>query len=243
MCVFPCGESVSRVLSFVLTIEKASNRAPHNKGASIPDTDALGPAGESLSTWHKKRGIDPSSQVRVVRLVHMRYQHPDLEKLIEFLQDFGMEIAHRIEDRVWLRGYGVDQYVYYAQAGPKRFLGGTFEVEEYKDLVKASNMPGADSIQTLNDAPGGGFLVTAFDAEEQPINFIFGQELRKQITELPEPLIVNFETRKPRIRKFQRFQPGPAGVHKVSDSCSLRQLPRLMFLTKMLSSLATMGFV
>jgi hypothetical protein len=35
--------------------------------------------------------------------------------------------------------------------------------------------------------------------------------------EYPEKLTINYEKDKPRIRKFQRFEPGPAAVHKVSS--------------------------
>lgn len=59
----------------------------------------------------------------------MRYQHPDLDEITVFLQDFGMEVVKRTADQIWYRGYGTDQYVYYAQKGEKKFLGGTFEVE------------------------------------------------------------------------------------------------------------------
>lgn len=47
-----------------------------------------------------------------------------------------MRVVKETDDKVWFRGYGVDQYVYYAQRGPKKFLGGTFEVESYQDLEK-----------------------------------------------------------------------------------------------------------
>lgn len=43
--------------------------------------------------------------------------------------DFGMVIARRTENEIWFRGYGIDQYVYYATKGPKRFLGGAFGVD------------------------------------------------------------------------------------------------------------------
>jgi len=82
----------------------------------------------------------------------MRYQHPDLDEITVFLQgivsqltlhafmadgtceDFGMQIAKRTAHEIWYRGYGTDQYVYYARKGEKKFLGGTFEVETYDDL-------------------------------------------------------------------------------------------------------------
>lgn len=45
-----------------------------------------------------------------------------------------MQVVRKTEDKAWYRGYGPDQYVYYAQQGEKKFLGGTFEVESYADL-------------------------------------------------------------------------------------------------------------
>lgn len=68
----------------------------------------------------------------------MRYQHPDLAEITKFLLDFGMVIAKQTEDKIWFRGYSTDQYVYYAQRGPRKFMGGTYEVETFADLEKAS---------------------------------------------------------------------------------------------------------
>ena len=47
-----------------------------------------------------------------------------------------MTVAQKAEGRRWFRGYGTDQYVYYAQEGPMKFLGGSYEVESYEDLEK-----------------------------------------------------------------------------------------------------------
>jgi hypothetical protein len=47
-----------------------------------------------------------------------------------------MEIAKKTDDQIWFRGYGTDQYVYYARKGPKKFLGGAFEVESKQDLER-----------------------------------------------------------------------------------------------------------
>jgi hypothetical protein len=85
----------------------------------------------------------------------MRYQHPDLDEITTFLQglsfvvgrenadarlttvlDFGMSVAKRTDSEVWYRGYGEDQYVYYARKGPKQYLGGTFQVRSYEDLER-----------------------------------------------------------------------------------------------------------
>ncbi|OAQ99504.1 hypothetical protein LLEC1_01700 [Akanthomyces lecanii] len=185
-----------------------------NTGASVRDTDVIGPEGVSITTWRHSRGIDTAKQIKLVKLTHMRYQHPDLDTITAFLLDFGMHVARRTDNQVWYRGYGDDPYVYYAQKGPKKFLGGAFSVESHEDLVRASQLPGASAIQSLDDAPGGGSMVTAYDPEGMPINLVHGAAPAEAGT-LPAKLIVNYEVEKPRERMFQRFEPGPAAVHKL----------------------------
>jgi hypothetical protein len=144
----------------------------------------------------------------------MRYQHPNLDEITTFLRDFGMSVAKKGEGKRWYKGYGEDQYVYYAQEGEKKFLGGCFEVESYAELEKASKVDGASAIKALTDAPGGGHMVTLHDPEGFPINLIFGQH-KKEPGPFPEVLTTNYEHDKPRVARFQRFKPGPAAVHKL----------------------------
>ncbi|GFG23267.1 metapyrocatechase 2 [Aspergillus udagawae] len=184
-------------------------------GASVPDVVAIGEEQESLAKWKERCGIKTENQIRLVKLAHMRYQHPDLDAITVFLQDFGMKVVKRTDEEVWYRGYGTDQYVYYARKGAeKEFLGGTFEVESYQDLQRAANLPTGSAIQELKDAPGGGFMVTVKDPEGFPINLIYGQSPAAP-GEYPSKLVVNYESDKPRIRHFQRFVSGPAAVHKL----------------------------
>ncbi|SMQ45826.1 unnamed protein product [Zymoseptoria tritici ST99CH_3D7] len=189
-----------------------------NHGASIPDSEAFGEAfgntSKPLTVWQKEQNIDPSQQIKIVKLAHMRYQHPDLDTITKFLVDFGMHVAKRTNDEIWYRGYGSDQYVYYARKGEKQFLGGTFEVESQADLEKAATLPGASDIVDLSDAPGGGKMITAYDPEGFPINLMYGQT-PASVGEYPDKVIYNDETDKPRVRKFNRFTPGPAAVHKL----------------------------
>ncbi|KAL3713723.1 hypothetical protein TMatcc_002428, partial [Talaromyces marneffei ATCC 18224] len=185
-----------------------------NRGASVPDFIAVGEGKEILAEWQKRCGIKKENQIRLVKLSHMRYQHPDLENITTFLLNFGMEVAQRTEDEIWFRGYGSDQYVYYARKGPKEFLGAAFQVERYQDIEKASQLPTAGEIQEMKDAPGGGYILTFSDPENIPVNLIFGQSPMEP-QEYPEKLIINHENEKPRALKFQRFDPGPAAVHKL----------------------------
>ncbi|KAH6660541.1 trihydroxytoluene oxygenase [Truncatella angustata] len=192
----------------------ASSDVTPNKGASVADVEAIGKDRDTIEEWRKQNNIDVEKQVRLVKLVHMRYQHPDLDEITTFMRDFGMHVVKSTGDKIWFRGYGPDQYVYYAQKGPKEYLGGTFEVETYKDLEKVAGLPGAGDIRRLDDSPGGGSIVTVHDPEGFPINFIHGQE-PAEVGQLPQKLVVNYETEKPRVREFQRFEVGPAAVHKL----------------------------
>lgn len=133
-------------------MEVTESSVQANHGASVPDTSA---SQEQMSQgdWLQSRGIKAEDRVELARLSHMRYQHPDLDVLSGFmlglchvvarcveykltLIDFGMAIAKRTENEVWFRGYGIDQYVYYATKGPKKFLGGVFAVESKEEFEK-----------------------------------------------------------------------------------------------------------
>ncbi|KAI2928126.1 hypothetical protein CBS147321_11098 [Aspergillus niger] len=183
-------------------------------GASVPDITTKGSEFESIASWRERVGINTDAQIRLVKLSHMRYQHPDLDQITVFLKDFGMQIVKQTDDQIWYRGYGPDPYVYYARRGPKQFLGATFEVESYQDLEKALQLPNASGIKELLDHPGGGHFVTFTDPEGYPVNLIHGQAPR-ETGDYPERLIVNYEADKPRLRKFHRFNVGPAPVHKL----------------------------
>ncbi|EME49763.1 hypothetical protein DOTSEDRAFT_40913 [Dothistroma septosporum NZE10] len=200
-----------------------------NQGATVPDVEAIGPNSESLQSWQHRNNIDTSRQVKLVKLAHMRYQHPDLKTITKFLKDFGMHVIKSTDDKVWYRGYGNDQYVYYAQKGEKKFLGGTFEVESMAELDKAAHIPGAGQIFELNDAPGGGHVLTLHDPEGFPINLMYGQVAAPK-GDYPEKVIYNYEgDDKPRVRKFNRFTAGPAAVHKLGHyGLCVKEFPTLL---------------
>ena len=58
-------------------------------------------------------------------------------------------------------------------------------------------------------------MITVTDPEGFPLNVIFGQKPLNTEDEHYEKISFNYPNEKPRVRKFNRFQPGPAAVHKV----------------------------
>ena len=189
-----------------------------NHGASVPDRQAIGSEAESLASWQERRGIDRDAQIKLVKVSHMRYQHPDLPTITKFLRDFGMQLVKQTDDEIWYRGYGPDHYVYYARRGEKQFLGGAFEVASRAELEKAARLPSATGpIIDMVDAPGGGSILTLRDPEGFPVNLIHGQTPAPapEPSAVPEKVVYNDESHKPRVRAFNRFTPGPAAVHKL----------------------------
>ncbi|KAJ9485487.1 hypothetical protein VN97_g7858 [Penicillium thymicola] len=57
-----------------------------NHGASIADIMAIGPEAESIPAWQARCNIKTDSQIRLVKLAHIRYQHPDLDEITTFLE-------------------------------------------------------------------------------------------------------------------------------------------------------------
>ncbi|KAJ9610435.1 hypothetical protein H2200_005212 [Cladophialophora chaetospira] len=189
-----------------------------NRGFMLADSVETDDIHMSQADFRDKYNIDKAKQIKLSKLAFMRYQHPDLQQIKTFLKDFGLFKVKETADEIWFRGYGADQYVYYARRGPKQFLGGAFEVESYGELERALSIPEtkvlSNGIEELKDAPGGGHIVTLSDPEDFPISLVYGQT-PGQAQEMPRDLLFNNETHKPRVREWSRFKPGPAAVHKL----------------------------
>lgn len=65
-----------------------------NHGASIEDIIAIGPESESVQQWRERCGIETDTQIRLVKLAHMRYQHPDLDEITVFLEGMLPSVPH-----------------------------------------------------------------------------------------------------------------------------------------------------
>lgn len=161
-----------------------------------------------------------TQQVRVARLGHVVYQHPDLEKALSFLFDFGFVEEHRTANRVYLRGYGVQPFLYVAEQSPdskRHFVGTYWVVDSLGELEKAASNPNASPIEEVT-APGGGKAVTIIDLNGFKVGFLYGQKLREK--DGPVPLektspVANGAVEKPRKGAFRRFKQGASPVHKL----------------------------
>ncbi|OJJ37488.1 hypothetical protein ASPWEDRAFT_108363, partial [Aspergillus wentii DTO 134E9] len=159
----------------------------------------------------------PDARINLKKLSHVRYQHPNLQEIHQFLLDFGLQVAHQTDKQIWHRGYGPDHYVYYTQKGPRKFLGGAFEADSLGDFQRAAALPNAGPVRKLADAPGAGSMVTITDPDGFPFNVIYDQGPINSSREQPkqEKTVLSFPSEKPRVRQFNQFKPGPAAVYKL----------------------------
>lgn len=158
--------------------------------------------------------------IHVIRLAFVHYQHPDLAKALTFLHDFGLTEEQVSTKQVFLRGFGIDPYVYIAEQSPdsnRHFLGGYWTVSSQEDLKKAAAHPGASAIIDL-DGPGAGQAVTLSDPNGFIVGFVFGQKKRESTAtgylekRSTEP---NLAVQKPRKGHVRRFRNAPSPVHKL----------------------------
>lgn len=122
----------------------------------------------------------PHKKIIIKRIAHTYYKYADLNKAVQFLEDFGFTEEKRVsDDKIYFRGYGTEPWVVCAiTAGRDEFGGVAYVVESEDDLrLAAETLPGASAVYELEDAPGGGKCVTFPDPVDGfPFHLVWDQE-------------------------------------------------------------------
>lgn len=169
-------------------------------------------ASPALATAHPSRHVKPTVKARA--LAHLIFERPDLDKAEQFLLDFGLRIARRDANCLYLRGTGAAPYCYRVHHAERaRFVGFGLTVETRADLERVSRLPGASPIEPL-EGPGGGERVRLTDPSGFLIEAIHGQHAADVIPHrLPLPM--NWVDEAPRINATQRPPIAPPEVIKL----------------------------
>lgn len=162
-----------------------------------------------LATAQPMRHAKPT--VKAQALAHLIFERPDLDEAERFLVDFGLQVAHREADCLYLRGTGSAPYCYRVQRADKaRFVGFGLTLANRADLQRLAALPGASSIATLQ-TPGGGECVRLTDPSGFLVEAIHGQQ---NLAALPHraPLPMNRVDEQPRINATQRPPVAPPEI-------------------------------
>ena len=156
--------------------------------------------------------------IRLLKTAFVIYYHEDLEKARAFFLDFGMKIVEeRAGQEIFFKGYGTEPFVYAARKAASgsgsSFGGAAYVVQSREELQRAQAIDLATPVAKL-EGPGGGEIVTLTDPAGHKVHLVYGQVEKQQESMNLKKLVVNYEDEKPRVGRFQRFEPGPAPVYR-----------------------------
>lgn len=146
----------------------------------------------------------------IIDIAYVRYQAPDLDKMEQFLSDFGLQRAKRTDDALYMRAHGPAHHVHITQKGDaSKALGFGFIARSGDDLrVLARRL---NKEVRHNPEPGGGLIVQFTDPAGFLVDVIHGQE---RLARLPhrEPIEANTATTRRRRGNPIRLEKKPSSV-------------------------------
>ncbi|MEX3985532.1 2,4,5-trihydroxytoluene oxygenase [Paraburkholderia sp. EG287A] len=145
----------------------------------------------------------PNPTVKATSLAYLIFERPDLDEAERFLVDFGLVVAERSDEVLYLRGTSGTPYCYRVHRADKpHFVGLGFAVAARADLERLTAVPGASQIEPAAH-PGGGESVALRDPAGFQVEVAWGQV---PAAELPhrEPLHINTAGAVQRIDDTQR---------------------------------------
>jgi catechol 2,3-dioxygenase-like lactoylglutathione lyase family enzyme len=154
-----------------------------------------------LKTAQPARHANPTA--RATALAYLIFERPELRRAEDFLSDFGLVLASRTEDVLYMRGTCAAAYCYRVHRAPRaRFVGAGFSVRTCEELERLARANGASCIEE-SEHPGGGQRVILKDPSGFTVEVICEQ---KPADELPAraPLAFNVGRERKRINDGQR---------------------------------------
>ena len=145
--------------------------------------------------------------IKVDDVVYAMFRAPDLDRMENFLVDFGLMRAHRTESHLYMRACGRDQYAHITELGDPAFVGMGFRAKSEKDLFTLANKEECSSVAQL-DRPGGGKYVQQTDPNGFKVEVVHGIETVKPL-ELENNYKFNFGNDTERYNEFIRLKKGP----------------------------------
>jgi hypothetical protein len=156
----------------------------------------------------------PHPIVKACSLSHLVFERPDLKLAERFLSDFGLVVAHKSADTLYMRGTGPAPYCYRVHRAPRaRFVGFGLCVATEADLIKVAGVPGASPIEDC-EHPGRGRSTRLIDPSGFVVEVVYGREKVAELERRPA-LSFNDGDGPKRVNATQRPPAKPSEIIKL----------------------------
>ena len=155
----------------------------------------------------------PEPLVKVHDIAYVLYEKADFDKQQAFLEDFGMRVAERSDEAVYLRGNGPSPWFYRMTRGTKsRFLGTGYVLQDRTELERVSQQTG-QPIEPVTE-PGGGERVRLTDPDGFIVDLLFGRNEVEPIACRDALFDVNTPADKRRVNRRVSTPPAPCAIER-----------------------------
>ena len=154
--------------------------------------------------------------IKVEDIAYVRFGAPDLDKMRQFLSDFGLVVNTGPDGVLYSRGTDPAPYLHVTEPGEASFRGVAFEARSAEDLAAAAQLEGASAIEKI-DAPGGGQRVRFADPDGYAVEIVHGRELLEPLP-VRSAAPLNRGSRIQRRGDLQRVEAGPASVKRLGHA-------------------------
>ncbi len=154
--------------------------------------------------------------IKVEDIAYVRFGAPDLERMEQFLSDFGLRVNTGPDGALYSRGTDPSPYLHVCEPGEAGFRGVAFEARSAEDLKAASQLEGAGPVEKI-EAPGGGQRVRFSDPDGYEVEVVHGRALLESLP-VRSSAPLNSGSQVQRRGQLQRIARGPSCVKRLGHA-------------------------
>ncbi len=150
--------------------------------------------------------------IAIQDIMYVRYQAPDLDRMEQFLVDFGLHRAHRTQTTLYMRSRGSMPYAHVTDLGPERSMAFGLLANSVADLETLADECGAKVER--NTEPAGGYIVRLTDPSGFDIHVLAEVEMVEPMP-MREPFAGNRGNQRNRLGSVTRVVAQPSNVFRL----------------------------
>lgn len=156
-----------------------------------------------------------NGMISIQDIAYVHFSVPNLDRMAEFLHDFGLVPAKRTNNAHYARGAGSAPFSHVTSLGPPGFVALGLRAASLEDIQRLADAEGVDV--DASQAPGGGKLVRLIDPDGLRVEVVADQAAAVPLPLVGEPSRNSVHSRS-RIRSTVRIPQGPSTVVRLGHA-------------------------